>query len=271
MVRQIGYQAPQPAQRFTPQDFKQWLQKQVTQGEPVAVCYEAGCFGYEPARRFERMGAQVYVIAPEDWDERKKRQVNDKFDARVMCRRLSDYLCGERHALSIVRVPSPEEEARRAKARQRDQLRILRNTMALERRIARQRGLELALEREREPHTHGFQSGYTFFLTRIPKLIGAIWRNLLAASAIRRASPYLSDTLRPSSCHRDSASCTISSPPTSEFGFNRPSAHSQILWPLQESPKGTVDNSQGLQPLGSRATRLSPAGTAEATDFFKLL
>ncbi len=28
-------------------------------------------------------------------------------------------------------------------------------------------------------------------LTRTPKLIGAIWRNLLAASAIRQASPYL--------------------------------------------------------------------------------
>jgi transposase len=123
VVRQIGYQAPQPAQRFTPQGFEQWLQKQVAQGGPVAVCYEAGCFGYEPARRFEKMGALVYVIAPEDWDERKKRQVNDKFDARVMCRCLNDYLRGERHALSIVRVPSAQEEARRAKARQRDQLR----------------------------------------------------------------------------------------------------------------------------------------------------
>jgi transposase len=36
---------------------------------------------------------------------------------------LNDYLRGERHALSIVRVPSAQEEARRAKARQRDQLR----------------------------------------------------------------------------------------------------------------------------------------------------
>jgi transposase len=123
VVRQIGHQAPQPAQKFTRQGFERWLQKQLGQGKPVAVCYEAGCFGYEPARRFEKMGARVYVIAPEDWDERKKKQVNDKFDARVMCRRLNDYLCGERHALSIVRVPSPEEEARRAKARERDQLR----------------------------------------------------------------------------------------------------------------------------------------------------
>ena len=81
VVRQIGHQAPQPAQRFAPKDFDQWLQKQLAQGGPVAVCYEAGCFGYEPARRFEKMGARVFVIAPEDWDERKKKQVNDKFDA----------------------------------------------------------------------------------------------------------------------------------------------------------------------------------------------
>ena len=123
VVRQIGYQGPQPAQRFTPEAFEGWLQKQLRQGGPVAVCYEAGCFGYEPARRLQKMGAQVYVIAPQDWDEQRKRQVNDKFDARVMCRRLNDYLSGERHALSVVRVPNPEEEERRAKARQREQLR----------------------------------------------------------------------------------------------------------------------------------------------------
>jgi transposase len=123
VVRQMGYQAPQPAQKFTPKEFDHWLQKQLGQGGPVAVCYEAGCLGYEPARRMQKMGAQVHVIAPQDWDEQQKRQVNDKFDARVMCRRLNDYLCGERRALSVVRIPSPEEEARRAKARQREQLR----------------------------------------------------------------------------------------------------------------------------------------------------
>lgn len=41
-----------------------------------------------------------------------------------MCRRLSDYLCGHRKALSIVQIPSREEEARRAQARQREQLRL---------------------------------------------------------------------------------------------------------------------------------------------------
>jgi transposase len=125
VVRQVGHQAPQPAQKFTAQGFQQWLQKQLGEaaGAPVAVCYEAGCFGYEPARRMQKMGAQVHVIAPQNWDEQQKRQVNDKFDARVMCRRLNDYLSGERHALSVVRIPSPEEESRRSVTRQRDQLR----------------------------------------------------------------------------------------------------------------------------------------------------
>ena len=69
------------------------------------------------------MGAEAYVIAPQDWDEQGKRQVNDKHDAQVICRRLSEYLAGHGKALSIVRIPSPEEEARRAQGRMREQLR----------------------------------------------------------------------------------------------------------------------------------------------------
>ena len=41
-------------------------------------------------------------IAPQDWDEQGKRQVNDKLDAQVMCRRLSEYLAGHRKALSVL-------------------------------------------------------------------------------------------------------------------------------------------------------------------------
>jgi hypothetical protein len=52
-----------------------------------------------------------------------KRQVNDKHDAQVMCRRLSEYLDGHGKALSMVRIPSREEEARRAVGRMREQLR----------------------------------------------------------------------------------------------------------------------------------------------------
>jgi transposase len=122
VVRQIDHALVQPAQRFEPARFYRWLKKEKQKAERVAVCYEAGCFGYEPARRMQAMGVEVYVIAPQDWDERGKRQVNDKWDAAVMCRRLSEYLAGHRKALSVVRIPSRQEEEQRAAGRFREQL-----------------------------------------------------------------------------------------------------------------------------------------------------
>jgi transposase len=140
VVRQIDQSAPQPAQKFLPQRFYPWLEKQQRLAERVVVCYEAGCFGYEPARRMQAKGVEVYVIAPQDWDEQGKRQVNDKLEAQVMCRRLSEYLAGHRKALSIVRIPSPEEEARRAQGRRREQLRReMRRMQAMGRSLLLQR------------------------------------------------------------------------------------------------------------------------------------
>ena len=92
VVRQIDHSHPEPAQKFQPEVFFLWLGKQLGLAEEVVVCYEAGCFGYEPARRMQAMGAKVYVIAPQNWDEQGKGQVNDKHDAQVICRRLSEYL-----------------------------------------------------------------------------------------------------------------------------------------------------------------------------------
>ncbi len=122
IVRQLDYVPPQPAQRFAPEDFYAWLAKEVTKAGRVVVCYEAGCFGYGPARRMQSLGAEVLVIGPQNWDEQSKRQVNDKLDAQVMCRRLSDYLAGHKKALSVVRIPTPAEEQRRAEGRLREQL-----------------------------------------------------------------------------------------------------------------------------------------------------
>jgi transposase len=140
VVRQIDQSRPQPTQKFVPAAFYDWLEKQEGLAERVVVCYEAGCFGYEPARRMEALGVEVYVIAPQDWDEQGKRQVNDKFDAQVMCRRLSEYLAGHSKALSIVRIASREEEARRAGARMREQLRRqLRRMAAMGRSLLLQR------------------------------------------------------------------------------------------------------------------------------------
>src|SRR5262245_17159191 len=69
------------------------------------------------------MGVEVYVIAAQNGDEQGKHQVNDKHDAQVRCRGLSEYLGGHDKALSIVRIASREEEARRGQGRMGDQLR----------------------------------------------------------------------------------------------------------------------------------------------------
>ena len=141
-VRQIESSQPQPAQRSAPEAFYGWLEKQGGLAERVVVCDQAGCFGYEPARRMKAMGVEVYVIAPQDWDEQGKRQVNDKHDALVICRRLSEYLAGHHKALSIVRIPSPEEEARRAQGRLREQLcRQIRRMPAMGRSLLLQRAM----------------------------------------------------------------------------------------------------------------------------------
>ena len=122
VVGQIESRRPQPGQKFAPEAIYGWLEKQRALAEGVVVCYEAGCFGYEPARRMQALGVEVDVIAAQNWDEQGQRQVNDKHDALVMCRRLSEYLAGQAKALRIVRIPSPEEEARGAQGRMREQL-----------------------------------------------------------------------------------------------------------------------------------------------------
>jgi transposase len=132
VVRQIDQSNPEPPQKFKPVVFFLWLAKQLGIAEEVVVCYEAGCFGYQPARRMQKLGVKVYVIAPQNWDEQGKGQVNDKHDAQVICRRLSEYLAGHEKALSIVRIPSPQEEERRARGRLREQLqRELRRVQAM--------------------------------------------------------------------------------------------------------------------------------------------
>src|ERR1700679_3606007 len=72
IVRQLDYGQPQPAQKFAPEEFYPWLEKEVKKAGRVVVCYEAGCFGYGPARRMQGLGAEVLVIGAQNWDEQSK-------------------------------------------------------------------------------------------------------------------------------------------------------------------------------------------------------
>ena len=46
VVRQIAAQAPQPAQRFTPEQFPAFVRRQLLRAAAVHSCYEARPFGY---------------------------------------------------------------------------------------------------------------------------------------------------------------------------------------------------------------------------------
>lgn len=122
VVRQVDHATPQPAQKFTPQGFMVWVQKQLELAEAVHSCYEAGPFGYGLHRQLEALGVHNHVIRPQNWDELHKGVKTDKTDALALVQRLSRYVDGNQKELAVVRVPTPEQELARSQSRQREQL-----------------------------------------------------------------------------------------------------------------------------------------------------
>jgi transposase len=122
VVRQVEHATPQPAQKFTPQGFLAWAKKQLTEAETVHTCYEAGPMGYGLHRALLALGIQNVVIRPQDWDELHKGVKTDKTDALALVQRLDRYVQGNRTALAVVRVPTPEQELARSQSRLREQL-----------------------------------------------------------------------------------------------------------------------------------------------------
>lgn len=123
VVRILDQTGPQPAQKFTPAKFLEWVKQQVPLAEAVHSCYEAGPFGYGLHRQLEALGIGNVVVQPVCLDERRTGVNNDKRDARELAQRLDRYVAGNPHALATVRVPTPEEEQKRIESRQREQLR----------------------------------------------------------------------------------------------------------------------------------------------------
>jgi len=123
VVRILDQSGPQPAQKFTPAKFMEWVKKQGRLAEAVHSCYEAGPFGYGLHRQLMALGIHNVVVQPVCLDERRTGVNDDKRDARELALRLDRYVAGNRHALATVRVPKPEEEQQRIQSRQREQLR----------------------------------------------------------------------------------------------------------------------------------------------------
>jgi transposase len=122
VVRILDHSAPQPAQKFTPAKFAEWIKSQLTQAVAVHSCYEAGPFGYGLHRELVGLGVHNLVVQPVCLDERHTGVNHDKSDARELALRLDRYVSGNPRALATVRVPTPEEEQKRIASRQREQL-----------------------------------------------------------------------------------------------------------------------------------------------------
>ncbi|HEX7654715.1 MAG TPA: IS110 family transposase [Verrucomicrobiae bacterium] len=122
VVRMIDNSRPQPAQKFTPDQFIGWVARQKEEAREVYSCYEAGQLGYGLHRQLEALGVKNVVVSPCDLDERRKRVNNDATDALALASRLDRFVAGNQHALAVVRVPTEEEEQRRHGPRTRQRL-----------------------------------------------------------------------------------------------------------------------------------------------------
>lgn len=122
VVRLLDHSAPQPAQKFTPAKFREWIKTQLPLAETVHSCYEAGPFGYGLHRDLVALGVHNVVVQPVCLDEQHKGVNHDKSDAKALALRLDRYVAGNPHALATVRVPTPAEEQQRVASRQREQL-----------------------------------------------------------------------------------------------------------------------------------------------------
>jgi len=123
VVMQEGGSNPKPPQRFAKGAFLYWAAKlKQKSGAEIYAVYEACGFGFSLQRQLSALAIQCYVVCPQKLDEANKRVKTDGLDAKALCLKLDRFVQGNRCALALVRVPTEEEEQRRAIHRQREQL-----------------------------------------------------------------------------------------------------------------------------------------------------
>ena len=172
VVRMCDGQSPQPAQRFTPASFLPFVEKQRALADQVFVVYEAGPGGFHLHRQLTALGVTAFVVHPVKLDPQHKGVVTDKTDARELALKLDRYLGGNLKAMSVVRVPTPAEEQRRALSRQREQLRRERQRLAAQ-------GRSLCLTQGIRLRGEWWQQALTLPDWLIPRL--DVWRKLITA------------------------------------------------------------------------------------------
>lgn len=122
VTRIIDHATAQPAQRFSWDVFWRFVAKQRSLAKKVYIVYEAGAFGFWPARRLKELGLEAFVVHPQKLDPRHKRVQTDRLDARHLAENLQRYVLGNRRAMTPVYVPTEVEEQQRIESRHRNAL-----------------------------------------------------------------------------------------------------------------------------------------------------
>lgn len=103
---------------------RQRAEQTLGQAPAVASCYEAGYDGFWLHRRLLAAGIENLVIDPASLtvERRARRAKTDRIDGEKMLRALMAYRRGEPRVMSVVRVPSVEQEDARRGTRERERL-----------------------------------------------------------------------------------------------------------------------------------------------------
>jgi transposase len=94
--------------------FLNWVEKKLAEGWQIDSCYEAGASGYWLDRQLVKMGVKNLVVVPKAMGQGGQKQKTDRRDSGELCDGLDRFLGGQDKALSVVRVPSLEQEQKRA-------------------------------------------------------------------------------------------------------------------------------------------------------------
>src|ERR1700736_4647025 len=102
--------------------FWTWVDKKLKEGWQIYSCYEAGASGYWLHRQLVEQGVKNLVVAPKAMGQGGKQQKTDRRDSAELVDSLDRYLRGQDKALSVVAVPSVEQEEKRALIRYHRQI-----------------------------------------------------------------------------------------------------------------------------------------------------
>ena len=160
VVIQEGGANPKPPQRFQKEAFMHWATKLRRKGREVHAVYEACGFGFGLQRRLTALEINCYVVCPQKLDEQNRRVKTDALDAKALCLKLDRFVQGNKDALALVRVPTEEEEQKRAIHRQREQLVQARKRLEAQ-------GRSLMVNHGTEPITNWWKP-HTFGALQVP-------------------------------------------------------------------------------------------------------